>query len=293
MHTFRDALRTQDLAITAELALTAGSTRESILADADRLAPLVDALQVPDTTDQEVHLAPLAAAAILLDHGIDPVMHIICRDRNRLALSAELLGASALGVSSLLLMRGKDLATPATKHIKTVYDWGTRRLIAVASKMAEADFMLGSVATVFKPDRDWKPENLPVKADAGVGFVQTQPCFDVELLRHYMARLVDQKLTHRFSVIVSTAAVPSADVALWLGKNLRGAVMPARLVKRLRDATDPEAEGIRICAELLSEISTIPGVAGVNVSCLGEAESVAEAIRLAGIRESASREQSS
>jgi len=90
--------------------------------------------------------------------------------------------------------------------------------------------MLGSIATVFKPDRNWQPENLPVKADAGVAFVQTQPCFDVELLRHYMARLVDQQLTHRFSVIVGTAAVPSADIALWLGKNLRGAVMPAKLV---------------------------------------------------------------
>ena len=100
-----------------------------------------------------------------------------------------------------------------------------------------------------------------------------------------MARLVDEKLTRRVSVIVGTAPVPSAEMALWLGKNLRGAVMPAKLVKRLREAADPEAEGVAICAELLDEIRTIPGVAGINVSCLGDADTVAAAIRESGVRE--------
>jgi methylenetetrahydrofolate reductase (NADPH) len=282
LHTFRTALRTQDFTVTAELALDAGSDRASLLAQAGVFAPQVSAVQVPESIDQQVHLAPLAAAAILLDAGIDPVVHMICRDRNRVALRADLLGAEALGVTSLLLMRGKEF--PARARAKQVYDWGTRRLITAAQRMAEADFLIGSVATVFKPDRDWKPENLPVKADVGVRFVQTQLCFDVELLRHYMARLVAEKLTRRVSVIVSVAPLPSAEMALWLGKNLRGSTVPARLVKRLRESSDPELEGIRICAELLREIAAVPGVSGANVTCLGQPEAVAEAIRLAGVR---------
>lgn len=289
MHTFRHALRTQDFTLTAELALDARADRAAIAAQAGRLAPVVDAVQVPESVDQEVHLSPLAAAAILLDAGIDPVVHMICRDRNRVALRADLLGAAALGVTSLLLMRGKEF--PARARAKQVYDWGTRRLIAAASSMAEADFLIGSVATVFKPDRDWKPENLPSKANVGVRFVQTQLCFDVELLRHYMARLVAAKITRRVSVIVSVAPLPSADMARWLGKNLRGATVPARLVKRLRQSADPELEGIRICAELLREIVTIPGISGANVACLGRAETAAEAISLAGVRDAPGQAQ--
>ncbi len=283
MQTFQNALRTKDFTLTAELALDAGATAESIRTQARGFEPYVDALQLPESVDQEVHIAPLAAAAILLDAGIDPVMHMICRDRNRVALRADLLGAAALGVTSLLLMRGKEFPKAAKKKVSEVYDWGTRKLIRAASRMEEANFYIGSIATVFKPDRDWKPENLPVKADAGVAFVQTQPCFDIDLLRHYMARLVAERITRRISIVVGLAPLPNADIALWLSQNLRGAVVPARLIKRLRDAPDPEHEGIEICAEMLRDLTDIPGVSGANLSCLGRPEAVIEAIRRAGI----------
>ncbi len=283
MQTFQNALRTKDFTLTAELALDAGATAESIRKQARGFEPYVDAVQLPESVDQEVHLAPLAAAAILLDAGIDPVMHMICRDRNRVALRADLLGAAALGVTSLLLMRGKEFPEAAKKRVTEVYDWGTRKLIRAASRIEAANFLIGSIATVFKPDRDWKPENLPVKADAGVSFVQTQPCFDIDLLRHYMARLVAERITRRISIVVGLAPLPNADIALWLSQNLRGTVVPARLIKRLRDASDPEQEGVEICAEMMRELSDIPGVSGANLSCLGRPEAVIEAIRLAGV----------
>lgn len=282
MHTFRHALRTQDFTLTAELALDARSDRAAIAAQAGLFASVVDAVQVPESVDQEVHLSPLAAAAILLDAGTDPVMHMNCRDRNRVALRGDLLGAAALGVSSLVLMRGKEFPTKARPRVKQVYDWGARRLMAAASAMPEADFLIGSIATVFKPDREWQPEHLPTKADAGVRFVQTQPCFDIDLLRHWMARLVAEKITQRVNVIVGLAPVPSVEIAQWLGKNLRGAVVPAKVVKRMREASDPEYEGILICAELLKDVAGIPGVSGANLTCLGNPETVIEAVRLSG-----------
>lgn len=273
-----------DFVLTAELALDGTADRAAILAQAATLATEVDALQVADSAPPQSSLSPIAVGAMLLQAGIDPVVHLNCRDRNRLALRADVLGAAALGVSSLLLMRGKELADDMRPKVKTVYDWGTMRLIRFASSLERADFMIGSIATVFKPDRDWQPKQLLGKADAGVKFIQTQLCFDVDLLRHYMARLVAEKFIQRASVLVALAPVPSAEVAHWLGKNLRGAVMPAKLVKRLRQAADAEQEGIDICAELLSEVATIPGVAGANLICLGNAEAVAESVRRSGIR---------
>jgi len=282
--TFRQALRNKDFVLTAEFAPGIDAQRATIIAQAKALAAQVDAIQVVDNPPPEASLSPLAVAAMLLEAGIDPVLHLNCRDRNRLALRADVLGAAALGVSSLLVMRGQEIPADSRPKVKTVYDWGTLRLIRFAHSLERADFMIGSIATVFKPARDWKPAQLVTKADAGAKFVQTQLCFDVDLLRHYMARLVAEKFIQRASILVALAPVPSAEMAQWLGKNLRGAVMPAKLVKRLRQAADAEQEGIDICAELLAEAATIPGVAGANLICLGNTDAVAAAVQRSGVR---------
>lgn len=284
MLTFRQALRNKDFVLTAELAPAADANRATIIAQAKTLATQVDAIQVVDSLPPQASLSPVAVAAMLIEAGIDPVLHLNCRDRNRLALRADVLGAAALGVSSLLLMRGKEIPADVRPKVKTVYDWGTMRLIRFAHSLEQADFMIGSIATVFKPDRDWKPAQLVTKADAGAKFVQTQLCFDVDLLRHYMARLVAEKFIQRASVLVALAPVPSAEMAQWLGKNLRGAVMPAKLVKRLRQAADAEQEGINICAELLDEVGSVPGVAGANLICLGNPDAVVAAAQRSGVR---------
>lgn len=283
MKTFRSALRNNDFALTAELALSTRPARSDIVDQARTLSGLVDAVQVTDNPGAHLHVSPMAAAAILLAEGIDPVLQMSCRDRNRIALRSDLLGAAALGVSSVLVMRGRDYPEDARPRIKPVYDWGARKLIACARSIDGADFLIGSVATAFKPDRDWKPENISRKADAGVKFIQTQPCFDIELLRHYVARLVAEKLIHRINVVVSVAPLPSVEIAHWLGKNLRGAVVPAKVITRLRQADDTRKEGIRLCAELLQQIEAIPGTAGANIICFGDPEDVAEAISVAGI----------
>lgn len=283
MLTFRQALRNKDFTLTAELALDGDADRVAIVEQAQMLASAVDAIQVVDSSPAFASLSPVAVGGILLDAGVDPVLHLNCRDRNRLALRADVLGAAAMGVSSLLLMRGDPIPADVRPKIKSVHDWGTLRLIRFAQSLEKADFMIGSTATVFKPDRDWQPEQLTKKIDAGTRFIQTQLCFDADLLRHYMTRLVSEKLVQRASVMVALAPLPSADLAHWLGKNLRGAVMPARLVKRLRQAANPEQEGIDICAELLQEFADIPGVAGANLICLANPEALVEAVRRSGV----------
>lgn len=286
LKTFRKALRSKDFTLTAQLALQASPARSEIVDQARLVSETVDAVQVTDNPGAHLHVSPLAAAAILLGEGIDPVLHMSCRDRNRIALRSDLFGAAALGVSSVLVVRGMEYPEDARPRIKPVYDWGARKLIACASSIDGTDFLIGSAATVFKPDRDWKPGNITEKADAGVKFIQTQPCFDIELLRHYVARLVGEKLIQRVNLIVGVAPIPSVEMAQWLGKNLRGAVVPAKVVTRLRQAADARKEGIRICTELLQQIADIPGTAGANILCLGDPEDVAEAISRSGLNRS-------
>lgn len=292
MKTFREAVRTQDFTVSAELKLDSRSTATAIVDQARILTSMVDAVQITDNPGGHVHMSPLVAASIMLKHEIDPVLHITCRDRNRIALRSDLLGAAALGVSSLLLMRGQTFPANFPVKAATVYDWGARRLIAAAHAMRSdpetsnpPDFFIGSIATAFNPSRGWQPEKLTAKADAGIKFIQTQLCFDIELIKRYVAGLVSAKLLERVNVIVGIAPVPSADFAEWLASNLRGAVVPDAVIKRLRQAPDPEHEGIEICAEMLKELRDIPGVSGANLMTLGSAESVVRSIELSGLRD--------
>lgn len=291
MKTFEESIRTQDFTLSAELKLDSHSTAASVVDQAQALIPIVDAVQVTDNPGGRVHMSPLVAAGILLDHEIDPVLHMTCRDRNRIALHSDLLGAAALGVTSLLLMRGRKFSADFPSKPATVHDWGTRKLIAAAQALQSdpnnenpPHFFIGSIATAFNPARGWQPGKLAAKADAGVRFIQTQLCFDIDLIKRYVAGLVAAKLLERINVIVGIAPIPSADIGEWLASNLRATVVPDAIIKRLRRAKDPEREGIEICAEMLQQLKDVPGVSGANLMSFGNADSVARSIEISGLR---------
>ncbi|MDH3747367.1 MAG: methylenetetrahydrofolate reductase [Gammaproteobacteria bacterium] len=291
MKTFQKALRTQDFTLSAELKLDSQSSPTSIVEQAQVLASTVDAIQVTDNPGGRVHMSPLVAAGILLDHDVDPVLHVTCRDRNRIALHSDLLGAAALGVTSLLLMRGQKFPVDFPSKAATVFDWGVRKLIADAQALQSdpenanpPQFFIGSTATAFKPTRGWQPEKIAVKADAGVKFIQTQLCFDIGLIKRYLAGLVGAKLIERVNVIIGIAPIPSTDIGEWLASNLRGTVVPDAIMKRLKRASNPEREGIEICAEMLQELAAIPGVSGANIMSFGDAQGIAKAIEISGLR---------
>lgn len=288
MNTFQEAIRTRDFTLTAQLKLTHETDRESVLQQADVLGPVVDAIQVTDNPNGSVHMSPLVASGLLLQHGIDPIAQMTCRDRNRIALHSDLLGAQALGITSLLVQRGERLSKDYTPKTEQVFDIGSRRLIKTAMGLNGnpeiADFYIGSVITTFKPKSGWRAKSLITKTDAGARFLQTQMCFDMDLLRRYMAGLVDAKLTRRAHIIVSVATLPSAETARWVRDNVRGSVMPDSVISRLDQSPDPEQEGVRICAEFLQEMSEIPGVGGANVLTPGHVATIPAAILAAKLR---------
>jgi len=149
-----------------------------------------------------------------------------------------------------------------------------------------SDFRVGAIAEMFDPNDDWTPNNLIRKCDAGANFVQLQICFDLDVTRNYMARIVAAKLTRKASFIMALTPLPSADVARWVRDNVKGSLIPEPIIERMEQASDPESEGIEICAELLQELTTIPGVAGANLLTLGRLETIPAAISASGVRSS-------
>jgi 5,10-methylenetetrahydrofolate reductase len=231
-----------------------------------------------------------------LEAGFDPLLHMSCRDRNRVALHGELLGAANLGISSLLITRGSRLRSGRRSRGVAVFDIGATDLIATARILREtespsqygltraSDFFIGDAATVFNAVANWQPRALTTKLDAGAQFLQSQLCFDLPVLRRYMQHLVGSRLTHRAYVVISLAPLQSAEMARQLRETLRGTLIPDDVIRRLQQARDAERTGVDICAELLQEMAEIPGVSGAHLVSTGEPEAIRAAIAASGLR---------
>ena len=290
----REALGAGTFTLTAELTPCADAGR--LVEQARRLAGCVDTVQVTDNPGGRVHMSALVAAGLLRQAGLDPVLHMSCRDRNRVALYSDLIGAAGLGISSLLVMRGNEMPPRRRTAVKGVFDLSATQLIAAARSMRDeegaaalgvgrpVDFFLGAIATVFNPKAAWQPGTLLAKLDAGARFVQTQLCFDMKVLRRYMARLVAAQLPRRAHVLVGLAPLPSADVARWLRDHVKGPLVPDAVIQRLAQARDPEQAGVAICAELLQEAAEIPGISGANLLTSADLGLIPAAIRASGLR---------
>ena len=236
-------------------------------------------------------MSPVSAASLVLQKGIDPIPVLTCRDRNRIALQSELLGLRAMGVTSVLLTQGNRIQDDHQLEATNVFDTTSRELVAMAAALNDdpslgpnENLLIGTGAKVFRPGTEWPAESLIARSDAGAGFLQSQFCFNTDIIRDYMDALVRLKLTWKYAVIISLTVLPSAKTAIWLKKRMRQAKIPVRLVERLENAGDSELEGIKICAELIQEISEIPGVSGINLMTTGNPESIPAAIKASGLR---------
>jgi len=283
LKTFREAVQGGQFAVSAELTVKRDSSADDVRRQVDLLGGDVDGIQVTDNPYAWVQMSALSAAGIVIDHGVDPVPILTCRDRNRIALQSDLLGLQALGVTSLMLMRGHRVPKNHSVSASTVFDLTGRELIALAASLDD-NFFIGTGARAFRPGPRWRAESLAARAAARAQFVQTQLCFNMEILRQFMKRFVAAKLTRSYSVMVSLSPLPSAATARWVKENMSDSRIPAAVIQRLEDAKDPEREGIAICAELMLEISEIPGVAGVNLMTTGDPEAIPAAIRASGLR---------
>lgn len=290
----RRTLESGHFAITAEVTPPRGADFRSLQEAAAILGDSVMAVNVTDGAAARVRMSSLAAAIYLREHGMEPIMQIACRDRNRLALQADALGAAAHGIHNVLALTGDRPADSAS--LKSVFDLDSKSLVAMLSHLCRTgttlsgeelssspQFFIGVADSPIDPAADWRPVDLAAKQSAGARFVQTQYCFDLGLLERYLARLDDYGLLEKLYILVGLGPLRSAEAARQMRDNLPGTVIPEGLIRRLEAARDPRREGTVICAELIQEAREIKGVAGVHLMAPGMYREMTDAIRSAGL----------
>lgn len=290
MKIFRDAVRSKEFAISAEIFLAAESSAQTIAAQTRILQPYVDGVLVTDNQAAQLHMAPLAAASLVRESGVDPILEIAVRNKNRLAIMAELLGAGALGVSSLMLIRGNRVPDGFAPRPRAVFDVKPDELIAIASRIKAdehllhmPDMFVGTNYIPHRPEPDWVPDKLNARADAGAQFLHSHLCMDAALLRDNLAGLVGAGLPRRLSILVKLAVLNSVEDARYLSSSWPNNRIPDELIERLAQAGDVEAEGVQIAAELIQELKEIPGISGVHLVATRNLATIPAALEAAGI----------
>ena len=291
MNTLPDALNNKDFVVTVELPLWPPRPRASLLDDElRRLATAADAVHLGVDDRADSGIAPLAAAAIALQAGIDPVLHLHGRDRNRIALQSEIIGAMTMGVSSIVVRRGEKLPSMLRGRVKGVFDTKTTQMLSIAKRVAERDelggadaLFIGCLVPPMRPNEAWEAALIREKLDAGARFLQTRPIFNPELLREYAAALVSQRITHQARLIAAFPLLTSLASARSIGDRYAGTAVPEPMLDRLGAATDVRAEAITILAEQLGAAATTAGVSGAAVVNVDDVDAVIDAVKLAGL----------
>src|SRR5271170_648011 len=289
--TFAERLRAGRFVMTAEVAPPVSCDAQDLLRKANPLRGLADAVNITDGAGARAHLAALAASAILIEAGIEPILQITCRDKNRIALQSELMGAAALGIRNVLVLTGDDPKAGDQPDTKPVFDIDSKTLLDTARRLRDdgklptgrevagkAAFLLGAADLPIDPPAGWQPTALRGKVAAGAQFVQTQFCMDLAIVRRYVGVLAEAGLTRQLAILIGINPWRSAKSAQWMKSHLHGTIIPDALIARMEKAADPSREGIRICLELIEELAAIPGVAGVHIMAPGNDAAVPQVI---------------
>jgi len=287
-------LRGGEFVVTAEITPPVSTDPAEFLRRALPLKGLATAVNVTDGAGAKVHLSSLAAAHFLVQSGIEPVFQMTCRDRNRLALQSDLLGAVALGVHNILVLAGDDPKAGDQPEAKAVFDVDSRGLIAMAEGMrrngklpsgtaieGKFNIVIGAADMPVDPEPGWEPKGLAAKVAAGADFVQTQFCMDLGVVRRYAARVLECGI--KVPMLIGVAPIPSARSARWMREKLYGTRIPDETIERLERAADPKREGRQICVEVLRELAAIPGVAGAHVMAPMNFAEIPAAIEESGV----------
>jgi methylenetetrahydrofolate reductase (NADPH) len=292
--TLQDKLRAGRFVITAEVTPPVSVDRSELLAKALPLKSLADAVNVTDGAGARPHLDAVSSATFLVEQGIEPILQLTCRDRNRIALQSDLLSAAAWGVRNLLMLRGDDPSAGDQPDAMPVFDLDPRSLLDTARRLRDAgelptgrkvagriNFFLGSADNPIDPPPGWRPAGLQAKVAAGAQFVQTQFCMDTGVVRRYMARLAEHGVTDNLFVLIGVVPLRSAKSARWIKEKLFGSVIPDALIDRMERASDPAAEGRRICTDMVHELTDVPHVAGAHIMAPGNDAAVPGIIKAA------------
>ena len=296
---FERVLRAGAFAVTTELDPPDSADPEDVFRRARVFDGYVDAINATDGSGANCHMSSLAVCALLTRVGYAPVMQISCRDRNRIAIQGDVLGAAAMGVANILCLTGDGVQCGDQPEAKPVFDFDSITLLQTIRTMRdERKFLsgrkltsppqvfLGAAVNPFVPPHDYRPLHFAKKIAAGAQFVQTQYCYDVPLLQRFMTRVRELGLHEKCFILVGVGPLASAKTARWMRSSVPGVHIPDVVVERIERAGTPKeqkAEGKRLCIELIQQVREIQGVHGVHVMAYRQEEFVSEIIQDSGV----------
>lgn len=289
-------LRAGDFTVTAELSPPDSANPEEVYRRARIFDGYVDAINATDGSGANCHMSSVAVCALLRSAGYSVVMQVSCRDRNRIAIQGDVLGAAAIGVASVLCLTGDGVESGDHPQAKPVFDLESITLLSILRQMRDGPqfqsgrkitcaprLFLGAAANPFVPPYDFRPLRLAKKIDAGAQFIQTQYCFDIDRFEQFMTAARELGLHEKAFILVGVGPLASARAADWIRKNVPGVHIPDAIVHRLAKSENQKEEGKRICIEMMQRIRDIEGVSGVHVMAYRQEELVAEIIEQSGV----------
>ncbi|WP_342303675.1 methylenetetrahydrofolate reductase [Methanolobus sp. ZRKC5] len=287
--TFKDKLLSNDFLITAEVSPPKGTDLSGALADAQLIRDWTDALNVTDNQKAIMRMSPLAVSKSLLDAGHEVIMQLTCRDRNRLALQSDLLGAYAMGIRNICIMTGDHTTKGDHPRTKPVYDLDSVQLLSIIKKMKEGhdlagnkienppDFVVGAVTNT-DSSKMAQMMKLRKKTRTGIDFMQTQAVYDIAQFETFMESIGDIEIP----IIAGVIPLKSAKMARFMNQNIPGINVPAEIIERIELAEKPIDEGISICAETITELRKL--CCGTHIMPIGKHDNTPRILEMAGIR---------
>jgi 5,10-methylenetetrahydrofolate reductase len=289
-------LRRGEFAVTTELNPPDSADPQDVYERAAIFDGWVDGINAVDASGANCHMSSVGICALLTRMGYAPIMQIACRDKNRIAIQGDILGASAMGVQNILCLTGDGVQAGDQPGAKPVFDLDSMSLLETARTMRDdAKFLsgrklshppqvfLGAAINPFAPPYDFRPLRLAKKIEAGAQFVQSQYCFDVPMLREYMKKVRDMGLHEKCFIMVGVGPLASAKTARWIRSNVPGIHIPDEIIKRLEGAENQKAEGKKLCIDIINEVKEIEGVSGIHVMAYRQEEYVAEIVADSGV----------
>ena len=287
-------LRAGRFAVTAEVVPPKAADPEAVRAQARAISGYADAANVTDSPKSSAHMSSVAGSAIVAAEGVEPVVQLACRDRNRIALTGDLLGAWAVGARNLLCLTGDPVAGGDDPAAAEVHDLDVLELVRLAVRLREEGRTLADAEVTPAPRyfvgvadvplaAEYDVGRLEAKADAGADFVQTQIVYDLDAVGTWAELLTARGLFERMFVLVGIAPPRSAGSLRFMRERLPGVVVPDELLRRLEEAPDPAEEGVRVAVEAVKRLRDLEGVAGVHVMGLGREDAVRRVIEDAGL----------
>lgn len=291
-------LRSDAFVVTTEMPTVDGADPSAVRRIAEGFRGRVDAVNCTDNSSAHPHLSSVAAGHLLLDAGVEPIVQLTCRDRNRLALQADLLGAAALGVRNVCLMTGDDVTAGDHPEAKPLYDLDSIHLIRTAKILRDEgvylsgrrlehrpEYLIGAVENPFAPPLDLRPMRLGKKIEAGAEFIQTQICFDLPRLSLFLARAADLGLLGLVPILVGIFVPRTARALRYLRDEVPGIDVPEEVLARMEGTPlerQPE-EGVAIAVEIVRQVCELPGIRGVHLMAIRNEEGLHRVIEEAGL----------